>query len=133
MRHTAEHGFVAVGLARHGWATTAPVRDLFKRAFEAAGLPYFNPHSLRDMLVRHAMALNLSPEAMKAWSQNLGHSDVLTTFTSYGGVPTTRQGELIKTLGQSRPQGDLLNDPDVAALIAAIQAKGPSMGKIAGS
>jgi integrase len=129
MGHTAEHGFVAVGLARHGWATTAPVRDIFKRAFEAAGLPYFNPHSLRDMLVRHAMALNLSPEAMKAWSQNLGHSDVLTTFTSYGGVPTTRQGELIKALGEPRLQVDLLNDPHVAALIAAIQAKGPNMGK----
>jgi hypothetical protein len=34
------------------------------------------------MLVRHAMTLDLSPEAMKAWSQNLGHTDVLTTFTS---------------------------------------------------
>ena len=35
-----------------------------------------------DMLVRHAMGINLSPEAMKAISQNLGHTDVLTTFTS---------------------------------------------------
>lgn len=32
-----------------------------------------NPHCFRDMLVHHAMALDLSPEAMKAWSQNLRH------------------------------------------------------------
>ena len=38
------------------------------------------------MLVRHAMTLDLTPEEMKAWSQNLGHADVLTTFTSYGKV-----------------------------------------------
>ena len=119
-----EGGFAAVGLARHGWATTAPMRDIFKRAFAAAGLPYFNPHSFRDMLVRHAMALNLSPETMKAWSQNLGHSDVLTTFTSYGSIPAHRQGDLIRALGQPQAATDALNDPHIVALIAAIQAKG---------
>jgi hypothetical protein len=36
---------------------------------------------------------------MKAWSQNLGHADVLTTFTSYGEVPTHRQCELIRARG----------------------------------
>lgn len=88
--------FTAVGIARHGWATTSPIRDIFRRAFVDAGLPYYNPHSFRDMLVRHAMSLDLSPEQMKAWSQNLGHSDVLTTFTSYGNVPVQRQGALIQ-------------------------------------
>jgi integrase len=89
-------GFVPVGLARRGWVSTEPVRDIFRRAFLKAGLPYFNPHSFGSMLVRHAMTLDLSAEAMKAWSQNLGHADVLTTFTSYGAVPTHRQGELIQ-------------------------------------
>ena len=82
--------FAPKGLSRSGWATTEPVRGIFCRAFAAAGLPYFNPHSFRDMLVHHAMSLNLSPAAMKAWSQNLGHSDVLTTFTSYGTLPVNR-------------------------------------------
>ena len=54
------------------------------------------------MLVRHAMTLDLSPEEMKAWSQNLGHSDVLTTFTSYGTVPLHRQSELIQATRQAR-------------------------------
>ena len=89
-------GFQPQGLARHSWASSGPIRDAFRRAFEGAGLPYHNPHSFRDMLVRHAMAMNLSPEEIKAWSQNLGHSDVLTTFTSYGTVPLHRQSELIR-------------------------------------
>ena len=96
---SATGGFEAQGLSRTGWATTTPIRDIYKRAFEAADLPYFNPHSFRDMLVRHAMALDLTPEQMKAWSQNLGHTDVLTTFTSYGTVPPHRQGELIRSAG----------------------------------
>lgn len=111
-------GFAAIGLARNGWATTAPMRDIFKRSFAAAGLPYFNPHSFRDMLVHHAMALNLSPEAMKAWSQNLGHSDVLTTFTSYGGVPAHRQGELIRAPKQVPPTDTA--DAALAAKLAAL-------------
>jgi integrase len=92
-------GFATVGLSRRAWSTSSPVREIFKRAFEVAGLPYYNPHSFRDMLVRHAFTLNLSAEQMKAWSQNLGHADVLTTFTSYGLIPTHRQGELVRQSG----------------------------------
>lgn len=97
-----EGGFRATDILRTGWSTTQPINAIFRRAFEAAGLPYFNPHSVRDMLVRHAMTLDLTPEAMKAWSQNLGHADVMTTFTSYGSVPTHRQGELIRAIGTPR-------------------------------
>jgi hypothetical protein len=32
---------------------------------------------------------------------NLGHADVLTTLTSYGPVPTHRQGELIRGQAES--------------------------------
>ena len=116
-------GFAAIGLSRNGWTTTAPVREIFKRAFACAGLPYFNPHSFRDMMVRHAMTLNLSPEAMKAWSQNLGHNDVLTTFTSYGSIPAHRQGELIRALGSADAREGLADDPEVLALLAAIRRK----------
>ena len=115
-------GFVPVGLARRGWTTSDPVREIFRRAFEAAGLPYYNPHSFRDMLVRYGMSLNLSPEAMKAWSQNLGHSDVLTTFTSYGTVPTHRQGELIRATGE-RPSAPLGPDALAEALLASMKGR----------
>lgn len=95
-------GFQPQGLARNGWDSTGPIREVFRRAFASAGLDYFNPHSFRFMLVRHAMTLDLSPEEMKAWSQNLGHADVLTTFTSYGSVPVHRQGDLIRAAREAR-------------------------------
>lgn len=114
--------FQAIGLARHGWSSSGPIRDVFRRAFEGAALPYYNPHSFRDMLVRHAMALDLTPEEMKAWSQNLGHSDVLTTFTSYGTVPIHRQAQLIRAAGQ-KPSVDPLDDPDIRTLIMKIQSR----------
>ena len=34
-------------------------------------------------------------ETMKAWSQNLGHEDLITTFTSYGKLSRGRQAELM--------------------------------------
>ena len=115
-------GFQPKGLARRGWASTGPVRDGFRRAFAAAGLPYFNPHSFRSMLVRHAMTLDLTPEEMKAWSQNLGHADVLTTFTSYGHVPVHRQAELIRS-AKPKAGAELLDDPDILALLSKIRNK----------
>lgn len=117
-------GFTATGIARHGWATTGPIREVFKRAYAAAGLPYFNPHAMRDMLVRHAMALGLPPEALKAWSQNLGHTDVLTTFTSYGSVPLHRQGELIRAV----KRGGNADNSD-ASLMAALALINARLGK----
>lgn len=116
-------GFQPQGPARHGWASSGPIRDVFRRAFEGAGLPYYNPHSFRDMLVRHAMTLDLTPEEMKAWSQNLGHSDVLTTFTSYGAVPVHRQAELIRGCARTKSSADLLDDPDFLTLIQRIRSK----------
>ncbi len=116
----AEGGaFAATGLERYGWKSTGPIRDIFRRAFEAAALPYCNPHSFRDMLVRYAMALDLTPAQMKAWSQNLGHSDVMTTFTSYGAVPVHRQGELIRAARLQATDAGL----DNKTLLAALQAR----------
>ncbi len=120
--------FTPIGLARHGWASTSPIREVFKRAFAAAGLPYYNPHSFRDMLVRYAMTLDLTPEAMKAWSQNLGHADVLTTFTSYGAVPVHRQGDLIRAAGRAKAGDDWTQDADVQAMLKALAAKARSSG-----
>ncbi len=120
-------GFIAKGLSRKGWATGAPVREIFKRSFARAGLPYFNPHSFRDMMVRHAMTLNLSAEAMKAWSQNLGHNDVLTTFTSYGSIPAHRQGELIRSLGSAGATAASRDEiASIEGLLSRLKAGGTS-------
>ena len=66
----------------------------------AAGLQYFNPHSIRNTLTQLGETVCQTPEAFKAWSQNLGHERVLTTFFSYGEVATRRQGEIIRILAR---------------------------------
>jgi integrase len=113
----ADGGFIAVGLERFGWSTSEPVRRIFRNAFEGAGLPYFPPHSLRHMLARFGEVKCQTPEQFKAWSQNLGHGDVLTTFTSYGTVPAHRQGEVIRALGVPKPSGGI--DPAYVAKVMA--------------
>jgi integrase len=90
--------FEAVGLARKHWSSASPIRTIFREAFACAGLPYFNPHSFRNTLVQLAQEVCKTPEQFKAWSQNLGHEKVLTTFLSYGEVASQRQGEIIRDL-----------------------------------
>lgn len=85
-------------LAREHWATAAPIRAVFKAAFQAAGLPYCHPHSVRHTLAQMAERRCRTPEEFKAWSQNLGHEGVLTTFLSYGTVSRGRQREIIRGL-----------------------------------
>ena len=77
-------------------------------AFQRAGLSYFNPHSFRNTLVQLAYELKLNAEQFKAWSQNLGHEQCLTTFSSYGTLPPHRQAEIIRVLASaatSQPTG----------------------------
>ena len=101
----ANHRFEVVGLNRKHWGSATPIRKIFKSAFESAGLPYYQPHSIRKTLVRLGEQLCKSPEDFKAWSQNLGHEQVLTTFTSYGEVAARRQAEIIRGLGKPQIVG----------------------------
>jgi len=94
--------FETDGLDRKHWSNATPIRTIFRKAFVDAGLPYFNPHSFRNTLVRLGEEVCKTPEQFKAWSQNLGHEKVLTTFLSYGGVACQRQGEIIRDL--AKPQ-----------------------------
>jgi hypothetical protein len=100
---SADSTFAPQGLAREAWATGSPIREIFKAASTSAGLPYFNPHSIRDMLVRHIMILDLP-------------------------VERPRQAELIKRgLRQREAQGD---DPLNADVIAEVMRRlqGPQPG-----
>jgi integrase/recombinase XerD len=40
------------------------------------------------------------PDEWKAWSQNLGHESETTTFVGYGHVPSYRQAEIMRRLGE---------------------------------
>ena len=98
----ASQQFEAAGLEQKHWSSAGPIRTIFREAFERAGLPYFHPHSLRKTLVKLGQEVCQSPEEFKAWSQNLGHEQVLTTFLSYGSVATDRHGAIIRGLGAVR-------------------------------
>jgi integrase len=98
----ATRQFEVAGLEREHWSSAEPIRKVFREAFGRAGLPYFHPHSLRKTLARLGEEVCNSPEEFKAWSQNLGHEQVLTTFLSYGSVATDRQGAIIRGLGAMR-------------------------------
>ena len=68
------------------WRSTTAIRTIVKQAFESAGLDYYNPHSFRNTVVQFGYQCCKTPEDMKAWSLNLGHSGILTTLTSYGAI-----------------------------------------------
>lgn len=115
--------FAPAGLLREHWSNATPIRRVFREAFAAAGLPYFNPHSLRSTLVGLGQKLCQTPEAFKAWSQNLGHEGVLTTFYSYGSVAMQRQGEIIKDMAkpQSAEQGAVATADAMQELLRKLQ------------
>lgn len=96
LKQAEDLSFVANSVEPEFWKTTTPVREIFRKLFTNAGLPYFNPHSLRTTLTHWAERNYTTPEEFKAFSQNLGHEKVSTTFESYGSVARHRQGELIR-------------------------------------
>ena len=99
----ATRKFEIVGLDRgKGWKTADPVRDIFRRAFDAVELPRYAPHSIRRTLALLGQERCRTPMEYKAWSQNLGHNAVLTTFTSYGALSDLDQAEIIAGLAPSK-------------------------------
>jgi hypothetical protein len=102
--------FKVTGVGRRHWKTAAPIRQVFRDAFTRAGLPYYNPHSVRYTLMLGEQ-LCTTPETFAAWSQNLGHENVSTTLTSFGKVPSHRQAKIIGEL-RYRGSGDSAGGPD---------------------
>lgn len=111
-------GFIAIGLTREHWRDTGPIRTIYRDAFTAAGLPYYNPHCFRDALTTLGERICRTPEELKAWSQNVGHNRVMTTLMNYGTVPAAKQAELIRGMAdRASPDND---DTALAADIARL-------------
>lgn len=111
------HVFETSGVLREHWSNATPIRKIFKGAFEAAGLEYFNPHSFRNTLVSLGQSVCQTPEEFKAWSQNLGHEGVLTTFYSYGEVQEGRQSEIFQNLKWPRDKVSKTQAEEIAAAV----------------
>lgn len=115
--------FEPSGFKKEHWSNANPIRTIFKTAFESAGLPYFNPHSFRSTLVGLGEKLCQTPEHFKAWSQNLGHEKVLTTFYSYGEVQPLRQSEIIHELKSPSKQIGLDEEKIAEAVFRKMSAQ----------
>lgn len=122
MGHDENDQFCPAGLTKRHWASTQPVRDIYRAAFKSQGHPYFNPHSIRKTLMSLAYDLDLTGEELKAWSQNLGHDKLDTSINSYGQVSKDRQRERILALHDAKPIS-----PENAETIAQIKALAASL------
>lgn len=109
--------FQARGFERRRLSSSSPVREAFRRACAAAGLPYYNPHSLRHTLVRLGYDLDLSAKELKAWSQGFGHTSPLTTLVSYGALSEHEQAAVMASLAHRTKAS-----PDLRAALATLQA-----------
>jgi integrase len=116
--------FEVLGLERKHWRSASAIRKIFREAFLSAGLPYFNPHSFRNTLAQLGQVLCKSPEEYKAWSQNLGHEHVLTTFLSYGEVACQRQGEIIRGLAATPDLGGQSVLSELEAVVRKLRDSG---------
>lgn len=90
--------FEVKNLSREHWANAGPVRDIFRSGFIQAGLPYYNPHSFRKMLIIWAME-NCTQMEFKAISQNIGHEHAITTYNSYGKLNDHKRQSVISSIG----------------------------------
>lgn len=124
----ASKQFEVVGLDRKHWSNATPIRTIFHDSFIGAGLDYFNPHSFRNTLVQLGETTCNNAEAFKAWSQNLGHEKVMTTFLNYGEVSYQRQGEIIKGLAASKQDNRAMETSELAkALMLEMRNNGMEM------
>jgi len=130
--------FEASGIRRQRWSDAGPIRVIFREAFTAAGLPYFNPHSFRKTIWKLGETACANGRDAKAWSLNLGHENVLTSFSSYGPMTGTEREETMAKLakrlagqaqGGSKPLAGAADDtPDpatVSRVLAYLQQRGP--------
>ncbi len=96
--HVPGKGFQATGLLRQHWKSDQAIREVFRTAFETAGLTYYAPHSLRHTLGAIGKDRCHSLEEQQAWAQNLGHDNAMTMIQHYGNVHPERQRDLVRNL-----------------------------------
>lgn len=115
--------FCIVGISKARWANAQPMRDIFRAAFNAVDLPYFNPHSFRKTLMARAYEMELSGEEIKAWSQNLGHEKLDTSVNNYGPVSLDRQRMRMLAMHEKPKAMDDTRAALIADVLAVIDAR----------
>jgi hypothetical protein len=90
--------FVFDTVSRDIYANGAKVNVVFKAAFVQVQMHPYGAHSIRKTLVQEMNDRDLTLAEQKAWSQNLGHENFVTTVSSYLPISDQQQGALIKGL-----------------------------------
>jgi len=90
--------------------TAQAVDAVFRRASELIGQKV-TPHSVRHTIARLGYQLCHDPEALKAWSRNMGHDSETTTLKNYGKMTEARKVELLELI--ERTAGQNLSDAEV--------------------
>lgn len=111
--------FEVTGLSREHWANATAVRQIFRAAFEAAKLPYYNPHSFRKMLAIWALE-HCSQLEFKAISQNIGHEHAITTYNHYGVLSDHKRQSVIRAIGTGNTE---LSHVPADKLVAEVQRR----------
>jgi len=96
--NNAHGNFVSETVARAHWAQTGSIRAIIKDTFQRVHMTAYGPHSFRHMLTHIGMDICITPRALKAWSLNFGHSDVMTTLQNYGKLTSREQVAEIQKL-----------------------------------
>lgn len=91
--HFGKKNLLEQSIDKEGIKSDTTMRAIFKKAFESQNLPYINPHSFRHTLARYAESQ--SPQFLNAVRQNLGHSNIDTTLSSYGQLSVAEQRRVI--------------------------------------
>jgi integrase/recombinase XerD len=74
------------------------IRKELEKQFKNANLDYYTPHTIRHSLTNLFMGFDLTPEQLKAVSQNLSHKSLATTLNSYYQVHEFKQDQIIEEL-----------------------------------
>ena len=117
-------------LSRKHWQSATAIRDIFKQAFEAAGLPYYSPHRFRDTISAIGRKLCSTTEEQIAWARNMEHESHATTLMVYGGFSPDQQFEVIERLGRKNTQTSDNQDDIEKALLVLSKAINNKIDKI---
>ena len=80
--------------------SNSTIRTIFENAFKAVNLPYHCPHTFRHTIARWAETQ--TPVIFNAVRRSLRHSNIKTTFMSYGTLPDARVGRLLKEVSKGK-------------------------------
>jgi integrase len=107
-------------LSNECWSSSSGARKIFEIRCKSAGVPYYNPHAFRHLIVKYLSKARLTEEEKRAISMNLGHEHTGTTFGSYGyGNMTPNDAvKIVQKLKVAEPDGqtDVLTSEERATL-----------------